>query len=109
MEKKFHKLVRDNIPDIILNNGGDPIVRVVSSNDEYFSCLKKKLLEECNEVLSSKSKSELVEELADVLEVVYSMSKYLSISKSQLETVRIDKSQKRGSFDKRIFLEKVIY
>lgn len=109
MEKKFYKLVRDNIPDIIRNNGGKPVIRVVSSNDEFFSYLKNKLLEECDEVVYSKSKSECVEELADVLEVVYSISKCLSISKYQLETVRLDKSQKRGSFDKKIFLEKVIY
>jgi len=108
MEKVFDKLVRDNIPKIISENGSLPVTRVLS-DDEYFFYLKKKLLEECNEVLNSKSNSEILEELSDVLEVVYSMSKFLSTSHSQLETLRESKSSERGSFDCKILLEKIIY
>lgn len=108
MEKLFGKLVRDNIPEIILKNGSTPVIRSLS-DDEYFCHLKKKLLEECNEVVNSKSNSETIEELSDVLEVVYSISKFLSISKPQLEDLRKIKSSKRGSFDNKILLEKVIY
>ena len=34
MEQVYNKLVRDNIPDIIHNNGENPIIRILS-NDEY--------------------------------------------------------------------------
>jgi len=46
----YKKLVRDNIPDIIKNNGEIPITRILS-NGEYKFELEKKLLEECNEVI----------------------------------------------------------
>jgi len=40
----YKKLVRDNIPDIIKNNGEIPITRILS-NEEYKCELEKKLLE----------------------------------------------------------------
>ena len=45
MIKNYNKLVRDNIPDIIKNNGGEPIIRILDDS-EYKSELEKKLYEE---------------------------------------------------------------
>lgn len=42
MEKLYDKLVRDNIPDIIKNNGGEPIYRELEQ-DEYWDYLLKKM------------------------------------------------------------------
>lgn len=42
MEKLYDKLVRDNIPDIIKNNGGEPIYRELE-HDEYWDYLLKKM------------------------------------------------------------------
>ena len=53
MEKIYNKLVRDNIPSIIQENNGIPITRILS-DDEYRKELYKKLLEECNEIISAK-------------------------------------------------------
>lgn len=44
MEQIYNKLVRDKIPNIIKNNGGEPYTRILS-NDEYIENLKKKLIE----------------------------------------------------------------
>ena len=44
MEKTYNKLVRDNIPNIIKNNGEDPITRILT-NEEYKQELEKKLYE----------------------------------------------------------------
>ena len=73
MEREFNKLVRDYIPDKIESNGKVAVTRVL--NDvEYKDELYKKLLEEANEVVSSKNHDETLEELADVVEVVRSIA-----------------------------------
>ena len=48
-----------------------------------------------------------IEELADMLEVMYAIAKARGWSVSKLEAVRREKAEKRGAFEKRIFLERV--
>lgn len=62
--------------------------------------LEIKLQEETAEYLESKD----IEELADILEVVYALSEYKGSSKSSLEEIRVKKQSKNGAFSKRIFL-----
>ena len=73
MGKTYNKLVRDKIPEIIKNNGENPIVRVLDDN-EYKVELEKKLFEEYNEVIES-NYSDRVEELADMLEVIDALAR----------------------------------
>ena len=98
----YNKLVRDNIPQIIENNGEKPITRVLD-NDEYGTQLKTKLQEEVNEFLQDES----IEELADILEVVHGLLQYKGKTFDDLEKVRKDQFDKRGGFAKKIFLERV--
>lgn len=98
----YKKLVRDNIPDVIKNNGEVPIVRILD-NEEYLTELNKKLLEEVNEYLESGS----IEELADIEEVIIGILDSKNKSREDLETVRQDKVKKRGAFKSRIYLEGV--
>ena len=107
MKQLYNKLVRDKIPNIIKNNGGEPYTRILS-NDEYIENLKKKLIEECNEVVSAKTKEDTLEELADTFEVVRSLAKALGYSYENLIDAVENKATKRGGFNKKIFLEKVI-
>lgn len=101
----YKKLVRDNIPDIIKSNGEEPITRVLSDK-EYKLELEKKLLEECQEVLTSKG-NERIEELADLLEVIISLAKLEDKTLDDVIEVFKAKRLKRGSFDKKIYLEDV--
>lgn len=102
---KYNKLVRDNIPDIILSNGEKPITRILN-DEEYINELERKLLEEYNEVLAS-SGSDRIEELADMLEVISSLARIEGKTLDDVNKVATLKRQKRGSFDKRIYLEGV--
>lgn len=96
------KLVRDKIPEIIISNGEKPITHI-ANGEEYYNSLKDKLIEEVNEFLEDDS----IEELADVLEVINSISKYKTLFEGELEGIRQKKAEERGSFDKKIILDKI--
>jgi len=66
------------------------------------------LFEEALEVQKAYSKKMLKEELADVLEVLFSIAEYEAIPWKEVEEKREKKAQKRGRFAKRYVLEKVI-
>ncbi len=106
MEKIYNKLVRDKIPEIIKGNGENPIIRTLNDN-EYKKELEKKLNEEYEEVLNATGKDRL-EELADMVEVIKYLAKIENSSLSEIIKLSEAKSMKRGAFDKKIFLEKVI-
>lgn len=89
------------IPEIMIKNGATPVTRVLN-NEEYLQELNTKLFEEVNEYLESGS----LEEIVDIEEVILAILKTKNISIDELEKIRVDKSSKRGSFDKKIFLEK---
>lgn len=105
MEREFNKLVRDNIPDIIASNGEESVTRILADED-YKVELYKKLLEEANEVISSKNSDETIEELADVLEILKSIAELNGKKLDDVVEVAKQKRLKRGGFERRIFLEK---
>ena len=102
MRKEHYKLVRDRIPEIIEREGRKPCARILDDN-EMIKCLENKLQEEVNEYVEDRS----VEELADILEVIYALCKMKGISKEGLEQIRANKEIARGSFNEKIFLEYV--
>ena len=95
----YNKLVRDKIPQIIENQGETPCIRILS-DDVYAHALDEKLKEETAEFLKEKN----LEELADILEVVYAQAENLGYSKEELLRCRDSKHEKRGGFQKRVFL-----
>ena len=104
MKKKvFNKLVRDKIPEIIKNNNEVPFVKTLTDEENLIE-LNKKLQEEVNEYLQA-DKSTQVEELADVVEVIYGILKSKNVTIQQFEQVRNNKKEKRGGFEQKVFLE----
>lgn len=106
MERIYNKLVRDKIPDIIKGNGEMPIIRLLD-DISYKSELEKKMFEEYKEVIESKG-IDRIEELADMLEVIKALASLENKTLDDVIKTADEKSQKRGAFDKKIFLEKVI-
>lgn len=104
--KKDGKLVRDKIPEIIENSGKEPIIRVLEDT-EYKEELLKKLYEEYNEVIEAKTKEETLEECSDVLEVLIALLEYNGYTLEDLLKCRDEKKEKRGAFQKRLYLVKV--
>jgi predicted house-cleaning noncanonical NTP pyrophosphatase (MazG superfamily) len=101
--KMYNKLVRDKIPTIIEQEGKKCNVSVLDDK-EYLKALDTKLDEE----LAEYHKDQNVEELADLLEVLYAVSEARGFTKDELEAVRIRKAEKRGQFKEKLFLESVI-
>ena len=95
----YNKLVRDKIPEIIEAENKKPIFRTLD-DEEYIVELERKLYEETNEYLESES----IEELADILEIVYSLCEANGQSIHELEKICNAKRENRGGFSKRIFL-----
>jgi len=100
--KKYNKLVRDKIPAIIESRGQRVETRTLNDK-EYLEQLVEKLFEEVDEFDEDRS----VEEMADVLEVLLALADALGIRRTQLEAVRRAKATARGTFKKRLFLERV--
>ena len=98
--KVYNKLVRDKIPEMIVNENRHPVTRILD-NDEYRVELNKKLQEEVKEYIEDNN----VEELADIVEVVYGILDSMDISIEEFESVRKAKVDKRGAFKDRIYLE----
>lgn len=104
MEKYFHKkLIRDKIPEIIDANSGLYKTRILDDT-EYEIELKRKLMEEAKE-LQEAGEEEILNELADVLELTKSIAIQKGIKFSDVEEKQISKKEKRGGFEKKIFLE----
>lgn len=101
-EKIYNKLVRDKIPQIIKKDNKEYEIKIVEK-DELTKLLNLKLQEEVSEYLESNE----VEELADILEVIYGILDSKNISKEELEDIRIKKKKERGGFEEGIKLIKV--
>ncbi|MEF2642364.1 MAG: nucleoside triphosphate pyrophosphohydrolase [Clostridia bacterium] len=98
--KIYNKLVRDKITDIIEADGRIAKYRILDDN-EYRQELNKKLQEEVREYIEDNN----IEELADIVEVVYGILNSMDVSIEEFEKIRMGKQEKRGAFVKKIYLE----
>lgn len=96
---EFNKLVRDKIPELIEAQGETAVTRILDA-DEYIRCLEQKLDEEVAEYHESKE----LDELADILEVVFALAQARGHTKEELLSAYQGKNEKRGGFSDRIFL-----
>jgi len=99
---KYNKLVRDKIPDIIMRQGDCPKVEILD-DESYLNALNHKLTEETAEYLGNHS----IDELADIVEVIYALVKYKGLTLNDFDILRLRKHNERGGFDNRISLIEV--
>ena len=99
MIKKYNKLVRDRIPEIIEASGKQCVTEILSDVD-YLRMVDAKLDEE----LAEYHQDQNIEELADLLEVIYACAVARGYTRKELERVRAEKAAQRGGFEKKILL-----
>lgn len=105
--RKFicNKLVRNKTSSRLLkDNVFCSMLKIDNENNKEFDILlRKKLLEEAEEVFNSENKKELIEELADLKEVILTLAKLNNISEELIENERIRKYNDRGGFEERVY------
>ena len=97
--KIYNKLVRDKIPEILEATGARCETRILT-DDEYLEALDAKLDEELAEYRESGD----VEEIVDLLEVLYAIAKAKGYPIERICGKKARKAVDRGSFDKKIML-----
>lgn len=95
-----NKLVRDKIPEEINKIQGRKCNYKILNNEEYLQELDNKLFEEAHEFVEEHS----VEELADLMEVVFAIMEIKNMSIEDIEKARESKKIKKGAFKDRIYL-----
>ena len=117
MKKIYNKLVRDKMIDIYKHDVENKISASAFdveylSPQETLQKLKDKLVEESQEVFESydlPDKTPLKEELADVIEVIDAILYHNKFTLSEVLAIRDAKKEKRGGFEKGIYLKSIDY
>ena len=97
--KVYNKLVRDRIPEIIAAQGKACQYEVMSQ-EAYRAALDQKLTEELREYHASGE----LEELADLLEVIYAIAESRGETAQSLNALAEEKAAVRGRFREKYLL-----
>jgi len=102
-KQRFYKLVRDKIP-INIESKGEKARTIKIDSGELLMFLKKKAIEEAYEFFWEREHDKIIEELADIFEVIRASSKLFGIDVQELERIADRKNEKKGSFESGIVL-----
>lgn len=104
----YNKLVRDHIPAIIAKKGGSVTFRALQG-DELKKALKDKLIEEAQEFVNAETPEDMIEEMADLLEVLDAALSvfHLGVTGERVKLIRCAKRKEKGGFARGYFLESV--
>ncbi|NKZ73530.1 phosphoribosyl-ATP pyrophosphohydrolase [Rhodococcus hoagii] len=104
---EFHrKLVRDNIPDVILANGDRPHWRPIVDDSDYLAALLTKVVEEAKE-LQGRVAGEPNRRVGRPARGCRRLMAELGMADSEVKKVADRKRTTRGGFTKRIWLDHV--
>ena len=95
------KLVRDRIPELTTTTGHPGSFHQAATEAEYALWLRAKLLEEAREAATA-SPAEVVEELGDVLQVLYALAELTGVAAAEIECARAHKARTHGSYTRRL-------
>lgn len=100
----FNRLVRDNLRHAYAELGQKAVYKKLSKR-EHISELKRKVIEEVKEIPEDGPISELIEEIADLQQVIDDMKKLIGISDEQVDVAKKQKFDKKGGFIEGTFVE----
>jgi len=98
------KLVRNQIPSVIKSDGRVPAFTLETDHNVRRGLLHSKLNEEWHEFVFARSASDKIEELADLIEVVFAAAQLDDININDLLTVAAQKRSELGGFDNYVVL-----
>ncbi|MEX0917749.1 MAG: nucleoside triphosphate pyrophosphohydrolase [Candidatus Paceibacterota bacterium] len=105
MSKVFYnKLVRDRIKEKIEGNGEQCEVRPIADNEEFQQELLKKVAEEASALARSRSREEFLDEYADLMVVLDTLTAQLELSEAEVSLVLKENLERKGGYQERHFL-----
>ena len=102
MRFRVQKLIRDRLPAIMRAQGLQVFDRRLN-DAEFIAALKDKLVEEAQEVGAATSQVDLIDELADVMEVIAALADASGVPLQAVEERRQAKRAERGGFAERVY------
>jgi predicted house-cleaning noncanonical NTP pyrophosphatase (MazG superfamily) len=99
---EFYKLVRDKIAANIIKDGGFVGYGELPNRD-HIAALKAKLVEESKELREAET-DKVINEIADVQEIIDCIIDLVGVSREEIASIRANKKEKAGSFEKGIFI-----
>ena len=99
--RRTAKLVRDLIPDIIRNEGRFPQVEQLTGQ-RLRAALFDKLIEEHGEFITASKNEQKLEELADMIEVIFALADQYGSGRDAILALVAHKRQERGGFQEGI-------
>ncbi len=100
------KLVRDKIPQIIEQSGKKCEIKILSEQ-EFKTALWEKLQEEVEEAIATQTTNELMEELADIYEVIDNILTTYNLDQQIIFQLQQEKRKNKGGFQKKIKVSKI--
>ncbi len=103
MKTHYDKLIRDNIPEILVQKNIQAEIRTLT-DDEFVNYVKKKIVEEAQEIQEAQSHEEILKECADVVEVLECLMNIHNLSWDDINQARSEKNGSKGAFTKKLLL-----
>ena len=100
--QNYHKLIRDRLPDLIVEAGGSCRVTTLAP-DDFVLALRAKLVEEAQEAASAEIEH-LLTELADLQEVIKTLLHTHGWVEADLAIEQHRRWEARGGFEQRLQL-----
>jgi predicted house-cleaning noncanonical NTP pyrophosphatase (MazG superfamily) len=95
------KLIRDRIPELAGNGHPNGTFHQAATEAEYALLLRAKLLEEAQEAATA-APAALVEELGDVLQVLFALAELAGAAAAEVECARARKARTHGAYTRRL-------
>lgn len=103
----YNKLVRDNMFQILKDNGNIPKGYTIC-NSSFTSLLYSKLKNEVNDFVEEKNEEKYEERIADILEVLDAFVKEKDLEWEKIKKIKEKKKNIKGGYDKRLYLEQIL-
>ena len=99
----YNKLVRDKVPANIASDGQRAVLTVVRG-EELLQAMRRKVVEEANELSQAETREQAIEEIGDLLEIIAAYRKEMGIRPDEVQAAMMRKTSRSGNFTQGYFL-----